>query len=176
MAHYSIEKWHEFDKDSCELIYKEAKEYFEETKSESEELTKRGLHFSYALAGVVSFSFGFIFKDSIKIDNKDVLFIVFSFIPYLICAYNCYKLLSVKNGRYRGISPEQWQYEIITSDDNKGYVYQTTFLSAMDIMYANIVAVKSSNTKRQGKYKTALISLLASVIASVLLIIFIYQF
>lgn len=175
MQEFKIPNWHQLDKESCELIHKEAKDFFEEAASESEELTNKAVKIASFLATIIAFVAGVALKEKFALVDWQIGVIVVCSIPFLICGYNCFALLQVKMGRYRGISPGDWDYEAITDKENETCRFQATFASAMFVLESNSRKMVKLNMERQSNYTLALANLFLSIISTGVLIGIIFQ-
>jgi hypothetical protein len=163
---FIIPNWHKLDKNSCEMIMKEAKEYFNEVATQSEEITGRAIKIASLLGAILSFTIGLLIKERELFSGCYSFVFLACLIPHIICGYNCYKLLKVKMGRFRGIQTTEWDYEAITDDENKEFIYQTAFMSAMQIIQANSERMTVLNNDRYTNYSKALAFVFISIISS----------
>lgn len=156
-----IDDYEILSSESCKLIFDESKIYFEETIQESEELTQRSLRFLVLLlpgfAAVAAFCISH--QEKLKpLDSFDFMLLIGILGSIANCLYNLFRLISPKEGHYRGSKPEHIMRPEIFKLNNISIVEKALFVSEIERIQIKIERMEYLNSKRIYSYKEVIYS------------------
>jgi hypothetical protein len=169
LADYDI-----ISRDSCRLLFEQAKAYLDETIEESEELTQRSSRMLFLLLPAAGAIVGFIIsnRERVKAPTQfDLLLILGVGICLFSCLMGLIKLFGVKNIHYRGAKPEEMMRPEIFKLKNMNQIEKALYISEIERMQVKIEQMDQWNYERILNYLNVVKTfLLMMAIGTVLLV------
>jgi hypothetical protein len=158
--------------ETCNLLFNQSKDFFEETVSESEELTKRSTRMLFlfipAVAAVIAYFINN--RDKFKqLNNFRLLIAACGCVVY--CLYNLIVLIGPKNIHYKGNKPEQMMRKEIFQLGDINQVEKALYISEIETYQIKIEQMEFWNYERIDIYVEFIYSFLIMVGIGIALLI-----
>ncbi|MDQ3847022.1 MAG: hypothetical protein M3342_23855, partial [Bacteroidota bacterium] len=160
--------------DACKFILEQSKAYFEETVTESEQLTQRSSQMLFLLIPGIAAVLGFCVSNQEKlnhVNNFGFVLILADVGALAICIMNLFKLIGAKNMHYRGSKPKEvMRNEIFTLRDIK-QVEKDLYVSEIERYQYEIEQMEYWNYERILIYLETVKAFYAFVVIGIVLFI-----
>jgi hypothetical protein len=166
--------------DTCKIIFNQSKDYFEETVTESEELTQRSTRMLFLIIPGVAAVVGYIISNKekfVSFNNFRLMLLIGITTCLTNCVYNLITLIGPKKMHYRGSKPEDIMREQIFHLKNDVQIEKATYVSEIEAYEVKIEQMEFWNYERIILYLDFVYAFVVMVIIGIILLVLsIYQF
>ncbi|HEY0067294.1 MAG TPA: hypothetical protein VGB46_08025 [Flavisolibacter sp.] len=160
--------------EACKLIFDQSRTYFEETIQESEELTQRSMRMLFlflpAIAAIIGYCISYREKFQ-PLQSFDFMLIIAVSGGVSNCVFNLFKLISPKEGYYRGSKPQEVMRPELFRIGRPEKVEKALYISEIERYQIKIEQMEIINYKRIFLYQEVIYSFNAVVFVGILLLI-----